>query len=133
MEKTKRELRKVPLPWEHPVRENFYGQKELRPLFGHSFQRQCEQCGHEYLKNKQVVSPKTWPSDHLPDISDGEPIGYQMYETETAGTPISPVFDSVEHLVEWLVSGAVAYLANFPGTKEEWHEVAVGSNEKLDR
>jgi hypothetical protein len=40
--------------------------------------------------------------DYMPDYSESERTHYQMYETVTEGTPISPVMPTPEDLAHWL-------------------------------
>ncbi len=62
----------------------------------------CEHCdGHGY----------TWPSDEARKLNDDwkctEPPlgdGYQLWETVSEGSPISPVFDTPEALATWLTT-----------------------------
>ena len=54
--------------------------------------------------------------------------GFQMYETATLGTPISPVFQSVEDLLDWLIENQVGILAGCPGTREQWQKIVEQSD-----
>jgi hypothetical protein len=41
--------------------------------------------------------------DYRPDWPEGAATAYQMYETVSEGTPVSPVFATEAEIVEWLV------------------------------
>lgn len=45
--------------------------------------------------------------------------GYQLWETTSEGSPVSPVFASLEELCEWCADNATTF-ASFKATKEEW-------------
>jgi hypothetical protein len=45
--------------------------------------------------------------------------GYQLWETTSEGSPISPVFSTFEELCEWCADNASTF-ASFKATKEEW-------------
>jgi hypothetical protein len=120
---TKREVRRVPMEWKHPIVRNLHGRDEFVPLFGLSFREQCEQVGREYSQSGCVEAARTQESEHFPDWPESVKIAWQMYETETAGTPISPVFATADALVDWLVAGKVGYFAGHPGTREDWERV----------
>jgi len=119
----KREVRRVPMDWRHPILRNWHGCDEFKPLFGLSFREQCEQIGREYSESGQIHATRTQESEHVPDWDDTEKTGYQMYETETAGTPISPVFPTANALVDWLIKNRVGYFAGHPGTREDWEKI----------
>lgn len=42
--------------------------------------------------------------DYVPDFLEVEKTHYQIYETVSEGTPISPVFASLQEMEEWLVN-----------------------------
>lgn len=69
-------IRRVPPGWEHPkdVKGNY------RPLFNES------RAGAFYR----------------PEWTE-EPTHYQVYETVTEGTPVSPVFASLDEMQVWLI------------------------------
>lgn len=45
---------------------------------------------------------------------------YQMYETCTEGTPISPVFEDPEKLARWLADTGASAFADMTATYEQW-------------
>lgn len=48
--------------------------------------------------------------------------GYQLWETTSEGSPVSPVFETFDELCEWCVSNASTF-ADWKATKEEWAEM----------
>lgn len=53
-----------------------------------------------------------------PPIGDG----YQLWETTSEGSPVSPVFETLDELCEWCESNATTF-ADFKTTKEEWRKM----------
>jgi hypothetical protein len=60
------------------------------------------------------------PDDYMPYWPESERTHYQMYETVTEGTPISPVLDSPEILARWLADNNANAYAGHCATYEEW-------------
>jgi len=48
---------------------------------------------------------------------------FQMYETTTEGTPISPVFAQAEKLAQWLADREVTVFGNWTATREQWLKI----------
>jgi hypothetical protein len=74
----------------------------------------CKGSGEYWADPKDKVKCSHWREFDPPE---GE--GYQLWTTTSEGAPISPVFDSLETLCEWCVSGATTF-ADIRATKEEW-------------
>jgi len=53
-------------------------------------------------------------------------VGYQMWETTSEGSPISPVFETPEELAEWLVENKASAFGSDTATYEEWLRVCQG-------
>lgn len=64
---------------------------------------------------------KVWEGYLNPDceVEPPEGDGYQLWETTSEGSPVSPVFASFEELCEWCAENATTF-ADFKATKEEW-------------
>lgn len=52
--------------------------------------------------------------------------GYQCWETTSEGSPISPVFPSLDGLCEWLESTRASWFGNMGATKAQWMEALGG-------
>ena len=109
-----REIRRVPEGWQHPVDEKGY-----IPL---------HDCTYAEAMRDYETGRKAWEEDQAKDHSisfedyDGgppepkwyrpewqsEPTCYQIYETVTEGTPVSPVFAGLGELGDWLISEGVS-------------------------
>lgn len=76
-----REIRRVRPDWEHPKSEMDY----YIPLL-------------EYSADRDVP-----PERMMPQWSMEEASAYQIYEDVSDGTPVSPVFETLEELKAWLI------------------------------
>ena len=115
-----REIRKVPAGWQHP--KNYEG--HFQPLFDSSFKEAAQEWLDNLIKwqngtHEDIVKdpalkekyPFYWqwngePPDeeyYRPEFTS-EPNCFQIYETVSEGTPTSPVFNTKEEMVVWLVS-----------------------------
>jgi hypothetical protein len=92
----------------------------------------CEREGVPYLCARCKGSGKIWPSPEIEqkcedwqkeDPPTGD--GYQLWEDCSEGSPVSPVFASLEELCAWAAEHATTF-AHFKATKEEWREMLDG-------
>ena len=100
-----REVRRVPANWEHP-RDN---KGNYLPLF--ELDNEDEDDGSTAL---------------MPAWGEQERTHFQMYETTTEGTPISPVMESPEALARWLVDNKADAGAGQHASYEAWLRVCRG-------
>jgi hypothetical protein len=113
-----RAIRKVPKGWIHPKDE----EGDDIPLYDKDFETAAaawkaefyawEKGEHESQKRNVVDWSDTeyWEyADGVPDREtyrpkwDEEPTCYQIYETVSEGTPVSPVFETEEEMLAWLL------------------------------
>ena len=89
-----REIRRVPQGWEHPkdARGHYIGLLDM--TYKQALVNWREDGAHE--------DDKPEPEWYRPDF-DAEPTHYQIYETVSEGTPVSPVFANLEELQAWLI------------------------------
>lgn len=113
-----REIRRVPANWEHPKDEAGH----YKPLYDRDYEtaarKWLDACiawdngTHEDLERHPEYKqeyPFFWlwdgnppdPDTHRPKFESAE--WYQIYETVSEGTPVTPPFASKEELVEYLV------------------------------
>ena len=111
-----REVRRVPKDWEHP-RDDFGNDIPLHDeVYEDIALRWVEHCiawengTHEDCEEHKAEYPFWWEWDDGPPdresyrpIYTSPPTHYQMYETVSEGTPVSPVFASKDELADWLV------------------------------
>ena len=90
-----REIRKVPAGWVHPRYSQDAGHlaREYRPQFQETMSRRIAEDPESVGSN---------PDDYRPEHLEGGD-HFQLYENTTEGTPRSPVFASVEDLLDHLV------------------------------
>jgi len=91
-----REIRNVPPGWKHPKKGNNY-----IPLYDQTFAEAIK----EWRENGSPLDedPRLWSDCYRPGFTE-EATHFQMYETVTKGTPVSPIFDSLEALGQWLIN-----------------------------
>lgn len=114
-----REVRPVPLDWEHPA-EGTYPDGKPRYIGLHS--RADLRWSITYYDEHPEYADE-WeydPADYMPEIPEGTPYGFQLYETTSEGTPVSPVFGTLEELAQWCEAGATVF-ADHRWTAEQWH------------
>ena len=122
-----REIRRVPPNWEHPKKERFdmrSGQmvEDYQPLYDEAFApamrewiqnwEAWEAGTHEDFAEHGAECPNYWdwssgppdPHYYRPNWKDGEATWYQVYETVSEGTPVSPPFATQDELVDYLVT-----------------------------
>lgn len=61
----------------------------------------------------------------MPEWTDKERTHYQMYQTVSEGTPVSPVFATPEGLAKWLADNEID-AGRGPATYKQWLNVARG-------
>lgn len=74
----------------------------------------CDTCDGEDIH--QQVDPRyyTW-EEYEPPTGDG----YQLWETTSEGSPISPVFNDLDNLYKWAAENSTIF-AHIKLTAEEW-------------
>ena len=114
-----REVRRVPPTWQHPVDNK----GRYIPLMGGSYSERADkwlaecvlwQAGkHPDQQDDDTAKYRYYwdwdggppeQKDYRPEWSAEEATAYQVYETVSEGTPISPVFVTKEALITWLVT-----------------------------
>jgi hypothetical protein len=113
-----REIRRVPLNWQHPKNELGH----FRPLHDFPFEDELAEWTEgkrrwdagedpkraEYAAKGVSYSWEEWtdvapnPAYYRPDWPKETRTAYQVYENVSEGTPISPVFATRDELLAWL-------------------------------
>jgi hypothetical protein len=110
-----REIRRVPKGWEHPKDGAHY-----RPLFDGSFSDELarwkdRKAAWDRGEREDYAVGETMPfeewdghepvrEDYRPDWPAEQCVCFQVYENVSEGTPISPVFETREGLIAWLMN-----------------------------
>lgn len=125
-----REIRRVPKDWDHPSDEKRGG---FVPLIDKDYESACREWWDEAVKwhtapdeeledyeakaraeYRESGSASRWywewsgsppdnPSCYRPAWTDGERTHYQIYENVSEGTPCSPVFETLDEMIAWMV------------------------------
>jgi hypothetical protein len=130
-----REVRRVPPNWEHPKEEKYdffrrTTEERYKPL--HDGYKRALADFAEKIKTDGLEEAIDWygggpkKEDYMPDWPAGERTHYQMYETCSEGTPISPVFATPEALAHWLADTGASSFADRTATYEQWLRVCKG-------
>jgi hypothetical protein len=146
-----REVRRVPKDWEHP--KDNKGNHE--PLDGKFTKRSMEwrEGQNQWIKGLResfVDYPKIeWvpiegedkeltyaeyagdrprKEHYMPEWTEEEKTHYQMYETCSEGTPISPVMAAPEELAAWLVDNDASSFGSQTASYESWLSIAKGND-----
>lgn len=109
-----REIRMVPPHWDHPEGEDNYGRKRLQPMYderfadakrewidglikweaeGKSISAECEYWDY-YGTPPEAQYYRPW--------KDEEATWFQLWETVSEGTPVSPPFETKDELAQYL-------------------------------
>ena len=135
-----REVRRVPCNWVHPKDER----GRHIPLFT-DFKKRAEQWDLGKIKWDEGLKwdwmHKVWipkdeddafmsypnaegerprPEEYMPDWPEEECTHFQMYETCSEGTPISPVLSSPEILAHWLADNRASAFGDMTASCEQW-------------
>ena len=120
-----REVRRVPVDWEHPKK---YGKDSLEPLYDgygealKGFRADVEKMGLGKALDWHGGGPVS--EKYMPDWPEAERTHYQMYEDTSEGTPISPPMPDPESLARWLVDNKASAFAGNPASYEAWLNIA---------
>lgn len=142
-----REIRRVPANWVHPLRSQVCfsdGTPRYRPLFDHFNEAlalwQKENAEWDAGTHKSLIEDPTlkqkyprfadWDNecprqeDYMPDWPEEERTHFQLYETCTEGTPLSPVLESFDAVCQWAADNHASVFGSFcDATKEQWAEM----------
>ena len=118
-----RELKKVPLDFNYPIGKLWAGY-----LF--SFCNEsiigCDAC-RSFALAKGIKCEKgdcpDFKEHYKLDLEPPTGEGFQLWNTTTEGHPMSPVFESLELLCEYLEKGKVSVFGYNSTTKEHWFEM----------
>lgn len=108
-----REVKRVQMNFDWPLKKTWWGYL-LPPSYVQCEYREegkhdgCSICyGEGYVDGGMKVDP---PSGQ----------GYQMWETTSEGSAISPVFETAEELAQWLADTGASTFADMTTSYESW-------------
>jgi hypothetical protein len=122
-----RKLRRVPLDFEWPLKRTWKGYEVPLDIMDEIPCPTCQGenktfagCGAEgccFGSVSPLPSGRCWRPTDPP-----EGPGYQMWETTSDGSPISPVFATPQELARWLADSGASVFGKHTATYEEWLE-----------
>lgn len=77
----------------------------------------CKGKGQVWLKEEYEAMADAWEETPIPE---GE--GYQLWETTSEGSPVSPVFETLDDLCAWCGDNATTF-GSTKVSKEEWKKM----------
>lgn len=135
-----RELRMTPKNWEHPrngngdyiallsgdykklFKEYKEGLNQWQKGYRDDFDGglQLKEADEQDMSYKEWAGERPYKVDYMPQWKDEEKTHFQMYETCTEGTPISPVMDTPEGLALWLEDNKASSFGSMTATYDQW-------------
>lgn len=137
-----RELRRVPANWRHSKNDDGHYQPMLDCDYEADLQewidgRALWKAGtHPDQQEHESANGRTWEDwyggapdreYYRPAWTDAERAHFQMYETCTEGTPISPVFATPEECARWCADNGASAFGYQTAPYEWWLRVCEGS------
>ena len=113
-----RELKRVPLDFDWPVGKVWAGY-----LFSTCID-DCDDCKKAAKLMGYDVSEHGCPD--YPGFHPPEGEGFQLWETTSEGSPISPVFSTAEKLAEYLEAEKVSSFASITCNYDQWLDFIKG-------
>ena len=121
-----REIRSVPPDWEHPKDEKgryvpLYDQTWLQALLSrlrYDFPWHLKPKNWRYINEIAELWPN--PKYYRPYWPKRRATAFQIYETVTEGTPVSPVFATLDELKNWLVEQGYSEYAADKFCQDKW-------------
>jgi hypothetical protein len=109
-------LKRVPLDFNWELHKVWYGYVAFCQC-----SENCDDC-RAFAKIKGYASegnkcPKIPEYEALREPPKGD--GFQLWENTSEGSPVSPVFDTLDKLCEWASVNATTF-AEFKATAEQW-------------
>ncbi len=94
---------------------------ELKKLGQPSTCAHCKGSGHTWPDKKSK-----WRYDHWKSTNPPKGQGYQIWETVSEGSPISPVFKTPEELADWMAAPGNGWSTDQGTTREQWLKFIMG-------
>ena len=127
-----RELKRVPLDFDYMKERVWYGYYLSLTTCKSTNREYCEQCKKMAQIKNIPMTDRGCPDwdryleeplsklKELLEVPNGE--GYQLWETTSEGSPISPVFETLDELCEWCEDNATTF-AHSKANKEKWKQM----------
>lgn len=127
-----RALKRVPLDFDYMMGRVWYGYYLSLITCQSTDKEHCEQCKKmAQIKNipmtdygcpnwEKYLEEPVKKLEELLEVPNGE--GFQLWETTSEGSPISPVFETLDELCEWCDGNATTF-GSLKASKEEWKKM----------
>ena len=129
-----RELKRVPLDFDYPLYRVWYGyfMNSIGTCHSTNNKDYCEQCrkmaeikgvefeSHGCPNYEKYFGEVIDKLRELCEVPEGE--GYQLWETTSEGSPVSPVFKTLDELCAWCEDNATTF-GSYKASKEEWKQM----------
>ena len=122
-----REYRVVAQNWVHPKDDNGNYIPMFRGDQYHAHIAEWKIESEDRSQSGKPAPPEPDKSRYMPQWNDQQATQYQMYETTSEGTPISPVMESKEDLARWLTDRNVNAFAGQTASYEAWLNLCDGN------
>jgi len=110
-----REIKRVPLDFDWPMNERWPG---YLVSFCAALDSDCDKC-HKFAKI-QGVGKRDYGCPAFVYLDPPTGKGYQLWETTSEGSPMSPVFAKPESLALWLVKNNASAFGSMTLPYEKW-------------
>ena len=114
-----REIKRVPMDFDWPMDKIWSGYLMSRCVDS------CEDC-HKVAKIIGIPYIDDSSCPQFPDFGPPKGEGYQLWETTSEGSPMSPVFETPEELAEWLEFNKASSFAKMTCSYDEWLDFIKG-------
>ena len=119
-----REVRRAPMGFDWPLGKVWFGyvlpSVECQLCDGvanyDADTAQCLCCHGDGVLCLQIEPP----GGCVEDIGEGSSLGWQMWETTSEGSPISPVCKTPEALATWLADNGASAFGRETATRQQW-------------
>ena len=116
-----RALKRVPLNFDWPLNKIWYGYYSNYCHDSDYSAGGCDNC-KRFATLKGIALTSYGCPDFEPFLGPPKGEGFQLWETTTEGSPVSPVFETLDELCEWCESNYTVF-ADMKVSKEQWKEM----------
>ena len=116
-----RTLKRVPLNFDWPLNTIWYGYYSSYCHDSDYSAGGCDNC-KRFATLKGIALTSYGCPDFEPFLGPPKGEGFQLWETTTEGSPVSPVFETLDELCEWCESNYTV-IAVMKVSKEQWKEM----------
>lgn len=116
-----RTLKRVPLNFDWPLNTIWYGYYSSYCHDSDYSAGGCENC-KRFATLKGIGFTEYGCPDFEPFVGPPKGDGFQLWETTSEGSPVSPVFKTLDELCEWCEDNYTVF-ADMKASKKQWKEM----------